>query len=222
MGRTFEALMRAQKEHQITDREALVFERKVDEAPRVSLKLRLSTLETEEYHRLKQNIVSAVPDQDSRAVLLSSPTKGEGASTIAVRFARVLASTGEKVLLVDANMRDPNLHNVFGIPLIPGLAELLSGRAGLEEVIHVTNVMNLSIISGGGAVSKPTTLFEQGSIVSVLEDMRKRFAWILFDSACVNAFNDAATIGPKLDGTIMVVEAERTKREAALLAKRRL
>jgi Mrp family chromosome partitioning ATPase len=52
--------------------------------------------------------------------------------------------------------------------------------------------------------------------------MRKRFAWILFDSACVNAFNDAATIGPKLDGTIMVVEAERTKREAALFAKRKL
>lgn len=79
MGRTFEALMRAQKEHRITDREALVFERKVDETPRVPLKLRLSSLETEEYHRMKQNIVSALPDRQSRVVLFASPTQGEGA-----------------------------------------------------------------------------------------------------------------------------------------------
>jgi capsular exopolysaccharide synthesis family protein len=222
MGRTFEALTRAQKEHRITDREALVFERKVDETPRVPLKLRLSSLETEEYHRMKQNIVSALPDRQSRVVLFASPTQGEGASTIAVRFARLLASTGERVLLVDADMRDPSLHDVFGVPLMPGLAELLAGRVDLDDVIRPTNVLNLWVIPSGGVVANPATLFEQGSVVSELEDLRKRFAWILCDSACVNGFNDAVAIGPKLDGTIMVVEAERTKREAALFAKRKL
>ncbi len=171
---------------------------------------------SKEYQGLKHHLISSAADQEIKTILFSSCAKGEGNSTVLSNFATTLASRGDTVLLVDTNLRDPSLHNLFKLDKKDGLTELLLEEKSLEDVIKQTTIENLSVITSG--VSHTT--LESQSLGSFIEQVKPLYDWILFDCPPIHACNDPKIIADKMDGVIMVTRAESTRGEVAQSAKK--
>jgi capsular exopolysaccharide synthesis family protein len=223
MSRTFDALEKAEKQKEQAGVDVTrmfdspsVIKRKAPLGPRASSRM------TEEYNRLKQGIVSATPELKTRALLFTSSAAGEEAARVLADFGRVLARSGERVLLVDTDLRDPMLHGLFGMDGGSGVAQLFAGKDELLAVMKRTETEGLFIVTAGNPVANPFSLFECASINEVVESMRNEADWILFTAPPVNAYNDAVALAKKVDGVVLVVEAEQTRWEVAQSAKERL
>lgn len=223
MAKTYEAMIKAEKEAQ---------EKETGAPSPVGRGLSTVThrlprdgggLTPEEYSRLKLNILSANVDAKVKSLLFSSPTGGEGASTVLTDFAILLAGQGEKVLLVDANFRSPSLHERFHLGFENGLAELLLQKSTLQQVIKETGVPNLSIITSGMADRRPFNPSNlSNALEPYLEKMQEEMDWVLFDAPPVNHFDEGLALSGMVDGVVMVVQAEKTRWEVAQSAKQRL
>jgi capsular exopolysaccharide synthesis family protein len=176
----------------------------------------------EEYHRMKQHIKTAAQDETIRTILFSSAVHGEGTTTVLVNFGITLAKECNTVLLVDANLRNPSLHQIFNVEQKMGLNSLLQGKSSLTDVIKKTKVNNLSVITSGSSRSNPFNLFESESLESLIEQMKEHAYWVLFDTPPVNQYNEALLLSSKVNGVIMVVQAEDTRWEVAQNAKQRI
>jgi capsular exopolysaccharide synthesis family protein len=154
--------------------------------------------------------------------MFSSPTQGEGNSTILVNFAITLASDGERVLIVDSNLRNPSFHHIFDLERENGLTELILGEKTLTSVKKETRFPNLLVITSGKNHSNPSSLFEFKALDIHIGEMKTQVNWVIFDSPPINSFNDPVTLASKVDGVIMVVHAETTRTDVALKAKQRM
>jgi len=205
MAKTFEALKKAEKEHQISPEESKVFDLKPKPKPYIPVDFRISSQIIEEYH-----ILNSHPEGKIKTLLFSSSTEGEGNSTVLINFGITLASGGDKVLLVDANLRNPTLHDLFTIDKKSGFTELLLEKNTLNDVIKKTQIKNLSVITSGIPHSNPFSVFESKSLDSLIEQMKAHTDWVLFDSPPINSYNDSSTLAAKMDGVVMIVHAEKT------------
>ena len=142
MARTFDALKRAEEQKELRLREFYTGSNGFG-------KRELTPQAVSQLHQLKYNLLSINSGSKIRAVLFSSCTEGEGTSTVLVDFAGTLAANGEKVLLVDANLRTPSLHSALRVEMDNGLTDLLLGRCTLSEAIRETGVPNILVIPGG-------------------------------------------------------------------------
>ena len=147
-----------------------------------------------EHHRLKYNILRLNSGKKIKALLFSSPTRGEGTSTVLINFAASLASDGDRVLLVDANLRNPSLHSTFALQRENGLTELLMDQQSLREVIKETPVPNLSVITSGANHSNPFVVCESNCFKDRVESMKAEMDWVLFDSPAITSCNDAPAL----------------------------
>ena len=171
---------------------------------------------SKEYQGLKHHLISSAVDKEIKTILFSSCAKGDGNSTVLSNFATTLASRGDNVLLVDTNFRDPCLHDLFKIDKKDGLTELLLEEKSLNDVIKQTKIENLSVITSGVA----HTTLESQSLGSFIEQVKPLYDWILFDCPPIHACNDPKIIADKMDGVIMVTQAESTRWEVAQSAKK--
>ncbi len=231
MSRTLDAIRKAEKERLLSPEELRLFNTKA--AQRVSMESEFANVQgngqysisvgaMEEYNRLKQSIVNLLPEEKQRVLLFAGAGPGDGSSRVATNFSMVLASSGERLLLVDANLRSPALHGFFAIGKNPGLAELLSGEATLRQVIRPTHFRNLLLVTAGGLPQNPFPLFGNGKADSAIRQMKGEADWVIFDAPAVNVFNDAVSLGAKTDGVALVVQAEKTRWEVAKNARQRL
>jgi capsular exopolysaccharide synthesis family protein len=176
----------------------------------------------EEYNRLQQNIVSVLPDVNPRRILFAGVSGDEGSETVVSRLGVVLSMLGRQVLLVDTQVRDPVLHQIFGIERAPGTIELLSSKCTLVQVIHRTKLDRLFVIPGGSSDGDPFFLQQMETFDYVTDTMKGFADWIILSCHAVNAYNDATTIARKVHGVVLVVQAEKTRWEVAQSAKARL
>ena len=168
----------------------------------------------EEYQKIKNNLFLANTSINIQSIMFASSNRREGASTVAINFAITLAATeNAKVLLVDANLRFPHLHSFFSLPKNGGLAEVLSGMKAWENVIHSCKIPNLSIITSGRVSGNHISLFESSLLKDTVQELREKFDYILFDTCAINAYPDPVLLGSKMDGLILVVQADRTRKE---------
>jgi protein-tyrosine kinase len=205
MAKTYEAMMQAEEEAR---------KKRADGGPSTVDR----GLSLDEYYRLKLNILRSSQNRKIKSLLFLSPTGGEGASTVLAQFAVALAQ-GEKVLLIDANFRSPSLHQQFHLEVEKGLTEFLLGKANLSEVTKKTTVKNLWVIPSGSAPSSPLTL---NALDPHLQKMKEEVDWVLFDGPPVNHFDESLALSGKVDGVVMVLQAEKTRWEVAQAAKQRL
>jgi capsular exopolysaccharide synthesis family protein len=176
------------------------------------------------YERLGQVILGAPDNERHQVILVASSIAGEGASTIARNLAFTLGRTEEDAgtVLVDANLRSPSQHGAFGLAQSPGFRELVSGEATLEQVLKEGIAPELSLIQSGQGVEGEVILLTVTRLRVVIDQLRSRFRWIVFDAPPATVYPDAATLGAVSDSAILVVEAERTRREVANEARRLL
>ena len=222
MGKTFEALVKAEQDNRVRREELAPFEPKVSLQPYTPFRLSISRQVSEEYQRLKHNLRSFFPEARKKALMFVGSTSGEGTSTVVATFGTVLSSSGESVLLVDANLRHPSLHDMFGVERVGGVTEVLFNSLDVKAAKKNTRFSNLSVVTSGLPASNPALALGSKNLCLMIERMKDEAEWVLIDAPAVNEFNDAMALCSEVDGAVFVIQAEKTKREVAQKAKQRL
>lgn len=169
--------------------------------------------------KLVQHFPAAQPARP-RTVALMSSNRREGTTTCTVNLARYLAeSWPARVLMVDANLRHPALHLIAGVENHGGLTELLQGDIELEPAIKTTALPHLFVLTSGGPAVHPNQLLTVPALEERLLRGARSFDFVIFDCAPVNFYAEATSVAASCDGVVLVVEAGRTRRQAAQKAK---
>ena len=171
---------------------------------------------SESYRTLRTNISYASSvDMKIKSLLISSSQPGEGKSTTAANLAIAFAQLRKKTLLVDADLRKPVQHNVFGHPRGPGLSEYLVGEiTNLDSIVHATKVDNLSIITAGSLPPNPSELLGSEAMSRLVDHLESDWDMVLFDSPPIVAVTDASMISAELDAIALIVKVGQTERSA--------
>jgi capsular exopolysaccharide synthesis family protein len=150
-----------------------------------------------------------------KTILFCSPTRREGNSTVLMHFSQTLAAEGSKVLLVDANLRDSNLHKAFHLQRENGLTELVSEQRprDFDHFIKETSLENLYVITSGSPHPNPCSVFESDYFGTLLDQLKVQWDWVLIDSPAITSCSDSNALASKVDGIILVIQAEKTRWE---------
>jgi capsular exopolysaccharide synthesis family protein len=174
----------------------------------------------EQLRSLRSRVCQLHAKKPIRTILISSALAGEGKTFVSANFALALTrQNGKKVLLVDADLRKPGLHDLFGTEAGPGLTEYLAGSAELAEVIQGGVVENLWVMPGGAPVSNAAELLGNQRIPSLMERLATVFDWIVVDSSPVLAVSDAVTISRACDAVLLVARAGITQYDSVQRAQ---
>jgi polysaccharide biosynthesis transport protein len=155
-------------------------------------------------------------EEEPRVLSVTSATPQEGKSTVSVNLGTTLAEQGSAaVLVIDADLRRPMVHHVFGVPRTPGLTDVLQGKATLLEAIRDSRTHpNLHLLSSGSPVSNASELLGSPAFRTLVEELRTRYGHIVIDTPPVLAVTDGVVITRVVDGTIVVVRANQVNRVA--------
>ena len=168
----------------------------------------------EAYRRLRTSLLFASPDATLRSVAITSVRSGEGKTQTAANLAVALASSEKRVLLIDGDMRRPNLHRVFGRPLFGGMSELiLAAQPGQKLQLngaHTTSHRNLTLITSGTVPPNPSELLSSDRAALLLRGLEAQFDVTVIDTPPIDAVSDALTLAAEASGTVLVLEAGRT------------
>lgn len=167
----------------------------------------------EAYRTLRTNIQYSSFDKEYRTIVVTSSNPGEGKSTTAGNLALTLAQGEAKVLLVDCDMRKPSMHKNFRVSNNYGISDVLLQKKKVMEVAHDYN-KNLHIITSGQIPPNPAEMLASKAMTAFLEEMKKHFDYIVLDTPPLAAVTDAQILSTKVDGTLVVVRAGVTKKDA--------
>ncbi len=178
---------------------------------------------SEAYRTLRTNIIFSSPDEQRRVFLVTSSGPKEGKSTSVSNLAITFAQMGTKTLLIDADLRRPILHKLFGLKKEVGLTNVLVGRAALEDATDkVRELPDLDILSCGVIPPNPAELLGSERMRQLLETLKQRYNVILIDTPPIIAVTDASVLAPLADGVLLVVRSAQTQKDAALHAYEQL
>jgi tyrosine-protein kinase Etk/Wzc len=168
---------------------------------------------TEAYRSLRTAIQFASIVEPIRMLLVTSSLPQEGKSTTSANLAIVMANSGLRTLLVDCDLRRPIAHANFGLPKEPGLVNALIGDVAIEEAIRPSGVQNLDVLSSGSIPPNPSELLGSRRMTDLLARLREEYDLVLIDSPPVGVVTDGVVLSTKVDATVTVVRAHRTRME---------
>jgi capsular exopolysaccharide synthesis family protein len=157
-----------------------------------------------------------------RTLGVTSCAGGEGVSTVAANLAICAARGGFRVLLVDANTANPSVARTFHVAPRPGLVDLLSGEAELDECRHATEIESLGVIPAGPAGDADTADLDWSRLAEVVAYLKPEYDLVVFDLPAADELSPCPFVAALLDGVLLVVESERTAGDTALRTKRQL
>lgn len=165
----------------------------------------------EAYRGLRTNVQFLGLDQPISVIQLTSSMAGEGKTTTSANLAVVLAQAGHRVALVDADLRRPRVHEVFGIPQVPGFTDLLLGAEakGVVNHIDIEGGNRLSVYSSGAVPSNPSELLSGRRTHKLLKEMGAHYDYVIVDSAPILPVSDSVALAGAVDGVIVVAQAGR-------------
>lgn len=146
-----------------------------------------------------------------KTVLLSSPNPGEGKTTTTCNLAVAFAQTGKRVLLIDCDLRKPNVHNLFNIVMKPGLSELLFKVGAHELSVQTSVIKNLDIIAAGAISPNPSEILGSREMSALIEQAKREYDIVLLDASPVLAATDASVVSTLVDAVVLVVSAGTTR-----------
>jgi polysaccharide biosynthesis transport protein len=227
--------------------------KEMEEAARAALPAHSSALDVENFSKLiclidpksplseslrslRTNIQFASMDRKVKSILFTSAGLGEGKSTCVTNLAITLAQEGQRVLLVDADLRRPIVHQRLGLDRIPGLADalvgstswrshvrsatdLMLGPMGADRVMSTPGLDNLHILTSGSAVGNPNEFLNMTKIKALVNEMNEEYDLVLFDTPPILPVTDAVAFSSRVDGTIVVYQVGRIGRNALKRAK---
>ncbi|WP_059173690.1 CpsD/CapB family tyrosine-protein kinase [Bacillus sp. FJAT-27445] len=174
---------------------------------------------SEQYRTIRTNIQFSSVDQQIHTLMVTSSAPGEGKSTTIANLAVTFAQQGKQVLLIDADMRKPTMHYTFNVSNTVGLTSVLSGQENLNKALRPSDIENLYILTSGPIPPNPSELLGSKAMKAFLEKAKEEFDMVLFDTPPVLAVTDAQILSNQCDGTILVVNSEKTEIEKATKSK---
>ncbi len=175
----------------------------------------------EAYRSLSVNLQFAGEERPVRLVAVTSPGPNEGKTTVVANIAIAMAEGGRRVIAVDADLRRPTLHTHFGLSNRDGLTNAVLGD-GPALPLQDTLVPGLHVLTSGPTPTNPTHVLASPRLDRVLGLLVDHADFVVFDTAPAAALADTPVLTPRLDGTVLVVGAGRTKRDRARQAKEQL
>ena len=187
------------------------------EKPPDGLAGNLSAIPAEAFRRLRANVMLACGNAEELAhvIVVSSAAPGEGKTFVSSNLAMALAAVDMRVALIDADLRRPQLHRLFGRERAPGLADVLLSRRSTAEVLRPVARQGLVLVPSGIATAKASELLSMNSFRKFIEDLRTDFDWIVIDSPPVMAVADASVLSRDATGVLFVTRADKTSLEVA-------
>lgn len=176
---------------------------------------------SEAYRTLRTNLSFYSVDNPLKTVVVTSPAPGEGKSTTIANLAVTIAQSGRRTILVDCDLRRPCLHDIFSLNSEPGFTNLVLSD-NMEIPLQPTGVDNLWLLACGMKPPNPADLLGAQKVDQIIARLQEEADMVLFDAPPVIAVTDAAVLGGKVDGVLLVIQAGKTKRDHAERAKETL
>jgi capsular exopolysaccharide synthesis family protein len=177
----------------------------------------------EQFRTLRSRLYRIRESKPLTALLISSATPAEGKTFVSANLAQALVrQRGCRVLLIDADLRAPKLHQILGVPAGPGLAEYLQGGSSELDVIQKGQEEELYFVQAGQHLTHPAELISNGRFKVLLARLTGLFDWIVVDSPPIIPVSDAAVLATMCDGTLLVVRAGSTPAEVSQKACQQL
>ncbi len=178
---------------------------------------------SEQYRTIRTNIqFASTIDHEVKTLVVTSSGPGEGKSTTSANLAVVFASAGQRVLLVDADLRKPTVHKTFSLQNNVGFSNLLSTKETMNDVIQPTVVPNLSVLTSGLKPPNPSELLSSSRMDQLVRELRGGFDLVIFDMPPVVQVTDAQIMAAKVDGTMLVVREGIAIKESVMKAQKLL
>lgn len=175
---------------------------------------------SEEFRTLRSRLYQAREQKPLSKLLVTSALPKEGKSFTAANLAQVIVRQhGRRALLIDADLRNPQLHNLLGAESGPGLSEYLRGEADEYAILQRGPMANLLLIPAGHAGANAAELLSSGRMKSLLSRLDTMFDWIIIDSPPAVPVTDAAILSKDCDGVLLVVRSNSTPTDAARRAR---
>ena len=169
----------------------------------------------EAYRSLRTNLVFSKGASRIQTFVLTSTSPGDGKSFTAANLAISIAQHKSNTLLIDADLRRGVLHNTFGVPKEPGFTNYLANSVTLSQIVNETLIPNLSLVSCGSLLPNPSELLGSHQMKRFIDEVKRKFDIVIFDSPPLNAATDAIVIGTQVDSAIVVIRAGVTNRNIA-------
>jgi capsular exopolysaccharide synthesis family protein len=171
---------------------------------------------------VRTNLLFMSPDKPLKTIMVTSSGPQEGKTTTATSLAITMAGSGNRVLLMDADMRRPRIHRIFGAPNQAGLSSLILGEGSLEALVKDTGVENLWVLPCGPIPPNPAELLHTAAFQRILGAAASAYDRVIIDSPPIGVVADAVVMATQVDGTLVVLKAGKTDRDVARQAVRQL
>ncbi|WP_051979707.1 GumC family protein [Edaphobacter aggregans] len=174
----------------------------------------------EAFRSLRTALLLSSAGQPPKVILLTSATPSEGKTTAASNLAVILAQGKARVLLIDADLRRPNVHHRFGINARVGLTTLLTGATTLEQTVqHVPNVPNLDVLVSGPVPPFPTEMLSSESMTTLLEQCCRMYTHVIIDSPPILSVTDGVILAHEADAVVLVVRHGKSSKHVVRRAR---
>ncbi|MBY0061792.1 MULTISPECIES: CpsD/CapB family tyrosine-protein kinase [Priestia] len=179
-----------------------------------------SSIVSDQFRTIRANLYFLTKKSKDDLFLITSPGTGEGKSTMAANLAVSMAQQKEKILLIDANLRNPAIQDIFNIPNNSGLTDILVDEESFEEVVHQTRIENLDILTSGSVLSHFVELLGSQKMKNLLVKLSDCYDTILIDSPSVLTSPETRVLSTYCEGVILTLNRGKTEIEKIEEAKR--
>ena len=173
---------------------------------------------SEAYRKLRTNLSFYSLDNPIKTLVVTSAEADEGKSTTVANLAVTMAQAGNKVILVDCDLRKPALHEHFDLPNDKGITDVMLS-ADMDMPLQETAVEGLRVLTSGVKPPNPADLLGSTKMADVIERLSEEADFVLFDAPPVIVVTDAVVLGAKVDGVLLVLQAGKSRRDHAERAK---
>ncbi|MBF0395304.1 MAG: polysaccharide biosynthesis tyrosine autokinase, partial [Desulfobacterales bacterium] len=170
---------------------------------------------SEAYRGIRTGILFSSAGSEPRVILVSSAGPQEGKTLTSTNLAITMAQSGNKVVIIDCDLRRPKVHKMFNLSRDIGMTNVLVGNKKIDEVVLQTGIPNLSMIPSGPIPPNPSEILGSNRMKDILELLKEKFDKVIIDTPPITAVTDAVILSKAVDGVVLVVRANDTIREIA-------
>ena len=179
------------------------------------------SLASESFRALRANLLFSPVDNPPKVIMVTSPGPGEGKSTSCANLGIVLSQAGTETLVIDCDLRRPVLHKLFQLRNLEGVTSVLANQRSLQEVWHEP-LEGLKVVTAGPIPPNPAEVVGSQLFAKLLAEARKSFDYVLIDSSPVQLVSDPVVLATRVDGTLLVIDAQKTRKGAVRQSMRSL